>query len=242
MQLFYSPDITGKFHDLSAEESKHCLRVLRLKIGDIVHLTDGMGKLLECRIIDENIKNCKLEIINSQDDFGKRDYSIHLAVAPTKNINRFEWFLEKATEMGIDRITPVICDHSERRNINRDRLNKVIIAAMKQSLKAYLPILDESIPFKSFIQQNLPGEKFIAYIDENQTIHLKESYSGSGQATIFIGPEGDFSREEFEAAKNAGFKPVSLGPARLRTETAALYSCFAVNFLHQNPVNKKITR
>jgi 16S rRNA (uracil1498-N3)-methyltransferase len=239
MHLFYHPHIVNELFEFPAEESKHCVRVLRLKKGEIVHLADGKGTLFETQIVDDNPKKCRLQVTQTIEGYGKRDYTIHLAVAPTKNINRFEWFLEKATEMGIDRITPIICDHSERRNINHDRLNKVIIAAMKQSLKAFLPVLDKATPFKNFINENLQGEKFIAYIDENQQVHLKEGYGGSEEVTILIGPEGDFNKEEFIMAQKAGYKPVSLGPERLRTETAALYACFAINFIHQNSVSKK---
>ena len=167
MHLFYSPDISSNIYTLPADESKHCIKVLRLITGDTVHLTDGKGNLYETKIIEANIKKCVLEVINTQNKVGKRDFNIHIAVAPTKNINRFEWFLEKATETGIDQITPIICEHSERKIIKPERLNKVITTAMKQSFKTYHPILRETIRLKDFINKDFNGEKYIACINED---------------------------------------------------------------------------
>ena len=232
MHLFYSPDISSDIYTLPADESKHCIKVLRLKTGDTVHLTDGTGNLFETKIIDDNIKKCILEVVNTQNNVGKRNFNIHIAVAPTKNINRFEWFLEKATEIGIDTITPVICDHSERKIIKPERLNKVITAAMKQSLKTYHPELRETIKFKDFINEDFFGEKYIAYISKDYKKTLKTLYTKNSNALILIGPEGDFSENEIKTAIKKGYKPISLGESRLRTETAALVACLTVNLLN----------
>jgi len=232
MYLFYSPDISSDKYVLPEAESKHCIKVLRLKTGDIIHLTDGMGKLCETRIIDDNIKKCTLEIIRVQKEVGKRNYKIHIAIAPTKNISRFEWFLEKATEIGIDEITPVICELSERKVIKTERLNKVITSAMKQSLKTYHPKLNKAIKNIDFIKNNFKGNKFIAYCSDEYRDTLKDIYQKGTNALILIGPEGDFSEEEVKKAINTGYTPVSLGESRLRTETAALVACFTVNLMN----------
>jgi 16S rRNA (uracil1498-N3)-methyltransferase len=233
MHLFYSEEISGEIYTLPPEESKHCIRVLRLKKGDIIHLTDGKGNLYETKIIDDDLKYCTLKIMNTQHEFGRRKFSLHIAVAPIKNISRFEWFLEKATEIGIDVISPLICEHSERRVVPKERLNKLITAAMKQSLKAYHPILNEAVNFQNFVSQDIQEEKYIAYCSENYMDQLKQVYEPGKNALIMIGPEGDFSIKEIEMAVKAGFKPVSLGPDRLRTETAALVACHTVNLLNQ---------
>ncbi len=232
MHLFYSPEITSDTFTLSQEESKHCLKVLRLNTGDTVHLTDGKGNLYQTRIIDADTKKCSLEIQEIKEEYGKRKYKIHLAVAPTKNINRYEWFLEKATEIGIDEITPIICEHSERRVIKPERLNKVIIAAMKQSLKAYLPVLNPAMSFKDFAGKNFDSEKYIAYCSDKYRDNLKDLYKKQKDSVIMIGPEGDFSEQEINTTIKSGFKPVSLGPERLRTETAALVACHTVNLIN----------
>ncbi len=233
MQLFYNPDITSGNRYLSEEESRHCIRVLRLSVRDIVHITDGKGSLYETRIIDANSRKCEIEIINVEHDVGKRDYQIHIAIAPTKNIGRFEWFLEKATEIGIDIITPIICAHSERKSVNTGRLNKVIASAMKQSLKMYHPLLNEPIAFDTFIKQTHAFDKFIGYCREEYRKSLKDIYQQGRNALLLIGPEGDFGENEVEQALNSGFQAVSLGPSRLRTETAGLAGCFTLNLLNQ---------
>ena len=233
MHLFYSPAISGDFHFLPEDESRHCIKVLRLKKGDKVHLTDGLGNLFETVITDEDFNNCKLEIKQKFTEYGKRSFNLHIAVAPTKNINRFEWLLEKITEIGVDIITPLICEHSERRELKANRQNKIITSAMKQALKAYHPVLNNVIPFQKFILQDFTASKFIAYCDENNNDSLKNLYQSGESAVIMIGPEGDFSRDEIESAVFNGFKPVNLGKARLRTETAALVACHTINLLNQ---------
>jgi 16S rRNA (uracil1498-N3)-methyltransferase len=231
MHLFYSPDIKSNQYTLPEEESKHCIKVLRLKKGDIIHLTDGLGNLFETVITEDHPKRCLLEVLNMDKDYGKRNFKIHMAVAPTKNINRYEWFLEKATEIGVDEITPLICEHSERRIIKPDRLKKVITAAMKQSLKAYHPVLNETIDFRKLIEQYKSG--YIAYCSDGFRDHLKTVYQKGEDTLILIGPEGDFSKKEVGMAMEAGFKPVSLGNSRLRTETAALAACHIVNLRNE---------
>jgi len=171
-------------------------------------------------------------LINVTPDYGIRPFRLHMAVAPTKNTARFEWFLEKATEIGVDEITPLICEHSERVQIRIDRLQKIILSAAKQSLKTYLPVLNEPVKFDDFIRLNLTGSRFVAYVEEHQPIHLKTAYQ-NGDCTILIGPEGDFSKKEMEAAFKKGFNPVSLGPSRLRTETAAIVACHIINIANE---------
>ena len=232
MHLFYSLDISSDIYVLSAEESLHCIKVLRLKSRDVVHLSDGKGKLYKTKIKDVDVKKCSLEILDVTKEYGKKDYKVHIAVAPTKNINRFEWFLEKATEIGIDQITPLICEHSERRIIKPERLNRVIISAMKQSLKAYLPILNPPQSFADFIDQKFDSEKYIAYCSEDYRDNLKTLYQKQKDAVIMIGPEGDFSEQEISIAIKSGFKPVNLGLERLRTETAAVVACHTINLIN----------
>lgn len=233
MDLFYSPHIDSAEFKLPEEESKHCLRVLRLRIGDNVFITDGKGNLHEVTLMDENIKGCNVQIINSKTEYQKRNFSLHIAIAPTKNINRFEWFLEKCTEIGINEITPMFCEHSERRNISAERLNKVIIAALKQSCKAYLPKLNPAISFKELMKSNTNSSKYIAICEEDiDKKHLKEVYQKGENAIVLIGPEGDFSKGEIQLAYESGYKPVSLSKSRLRTETAGVVACEIINLIN----------
>jgi len=179
-------------------------------------------------------RNLKLEVLHKQSGFGKKPYRIHIAIAPTKNIDRFEWFLEKATEIGIDEITPIICEHSERTIIKPERLERVIIAAMKQSIKAFKPTLKQAISFKEFILQPLPGNlKFIAVCEAENRQLLQEVCRRNEEYFILIGPEGDFSPEEINLAKQSGFIPVSLGNSRLRTETAGVVACHICNLINE---------
>ena len=232
MHLFYSNTISGKYHSLSPEESKHCIKVLRLTTGDTIYLTDGNGNLFESKITDDGFKKTTVEIINIQHEYEKRSFKLHLAVAPTKNIARFEWFLEKATEIGTDIITPIICRHSERRSIPWDRLNKIIVSAMKQSHKAYLPLLENAIQFEDFIARDFKMDKYIAACIPGINNSIKDLYQKDNDVIILIGPEGDFSEDEIEMAINKGFKPINLGKSRLRTETAAIFACASVNFMN----------
>jgi 16S rRNA (uracil1498-N3)-methyltransferase len=235
MQLFYTPDIDQKSPNyfLNEEESKHCIRVLRLEKGSEVQLIDGKGGLYAAIIQDPHPKRTILQIISVTTAFNKRNHYLHIAMAPTKNIERMEWFLEKATEIGIDEITPIICQRSERKEVKVDRLNKIITAAMKQSLKAYHPVLNEPVTFKQFLSKPFEGQKFIAHCENTDKTNLKAELINNGQYLILIGPEGDFSISEIDEALLTNFKAITLGESRLRTETAALESCFEVNFLNR---------
>lgn len=228
MHLFYSPDIHEPVSTLSEEESKHIIRVLRHSIGDTIFFTDGKGSNYRCNIIDANPKKCVIEITEKTQGNDKRNYKLHIGIAPTKNIARTEWFLEKTTEIGIDIIIPFICYHSERKEIKPDRLNKVLTSAMKQSLKSFHPILEDKCTFEDIISRPFDGDKFIAYIDKEVTLELSKAYSPGNNAFILIGPEGDFSPEEVEKAKQVGFIPVRLGHSRLRTETAGIVACHTI--------------
>lgn len=234
MHIFYVPNIDNEFCCLSEEESKHCVKVLRLSKGDNVVLIDGIGGYYEAEIFEPHPKHCQLKIIQKTNDYGKREYSIHIAIAPTKNIDRIEWFIEKAVEIGVDELTPIICQHSERKNINIDRLEKIILSAMKQSMKAYKPRLNNAITFSEFIKKEHNGCKFIAHCSDTEKISLKSAVTTENHYTILIGPEGDFSPEEINMAMNNNFKCVHLGPSRLRTETAGVVACHTINLLKQN--------
>lgn len=231
MHLFYVPGPLNGSCTLSEEESKHCVRVLRLRQGDKVQLIDGQGGWHEGEIDDANAKACTVMISSSKHSHGKRPFALRMAVAPTKNIERFEWFLEKATELGIERITPVTCEHSERTILKPDRLTRVLVSSMKQSLRAYLPVLDPLTKFSDLIKEQWSGQKFIAHCRANSKPLLKDVYTPGADAMVLIGPEGDFSDAEITMALRMGFKEVSLGPSRLRTETAALAACHTVNLL-----------
>jgi 16S rRNA (uracil1498-N3)-methyltransferase len=233
MQLFYVPNISGDEILLNETESKHAIRVLRLQNGNRVQVIDGTGGFYEAEITDANQKKCRLSVLKSQLEFGKKDFHLHIAIAPTKNIDRFEWFLEKATEIGIGEITPLLTSHSERKTINIERLEKILVSAMKQSLKAYLPKLNEITPIKHLIVNNKSKSKYIAYCDDIQKIHLKDAVIRGQDTLILIGPEGDFSPEEVNLAIENGFKVVSLGAARLRTETAGIVACNIVNLANE---------
>ena len=236
MNLFYSPNIVEPVTVLSTEESKHIIRVLRKKKGDIVFFTNGKGHNFKCIITDDNSKKCEIEIIEKTNGNDHRDFYLHIAIAPTKNITRFEWFLEKATEIGIDEITPIICFHSERKEIKIERLNKVITSAMKQSLKSFHPVLNNKTKLSELISRASNKHKFIAYIHDDVTLELSKVYKPKQDALILIGPEGDFSPEEVELAINHGFVPVSLGSSRLRTETAGIIACHTVGLINDMSV------
>lgn len=235
MQLFYTPDIdpANSHYFLNEEESKHCIRVLRLEKGNEVQLIDGKGGLYTAVIQDPHPKRTILQITATVAAFNKRNHYLHIAMAPTKNIERMEWFLEKATEVGIDEITPIICQRSERKEVKIDRLNKIITAAIKQSIKAYHPVLNEPISYKQFIAKPFDGQKFIAHCENGEKTNLKAEFMNNGKYLILIGPEGDFNPEEIGDALHNDFKAITLGDSRLRTETAALEACFEVNFLNR---------
>lgn len=233
MHIFYTPDIESEKYTLSEEESKHCTRVLRLDAGSKLNLVDGRGGFYEAVVEDPHPKRTVLKILSQERNYGKRNFYLHIAVAPTKNIERIEWFLEKATEIGIDEITPLICDRSERRDLKAERLNKVIVSAAKQSIKAYFPKLNEPVRFTDFVSGNTSTQKFIAHCIPSQKKSIKEEIRLNSDYLIMIGPEGDFSSAEVDLALENKFIPVSLGDSRLRTETAALEACFEINFLNR---------
>ncbi|MFA8299352.1 MAG: 16S rRNA (uracil(1498)-N(3))-methyltransferase [Hyphomicrobiales bacterium] len=234
MLLFYTPDIDNGIYALNQEESKHCYKVLRLKEGDRIHLTNGEGNLYEAKIIEALPKKCTVEVIKILTDYEKRDFKVSIAVAPTKNIDRIEWFLEKATEIGIDEVFPVLCKQSERKVIKLERLNRVVTSAMKQSLKAYHPVVHDLHKFEEIVKSDIKGQKFIAYCsDEYERKSLKSLIKPKEDVFVMIGPEGDFRSEEVKLAIENGFIPVTLGNSRLRTETAALVAVHTVNIMNE---------
>lgn len=236
MQLFYSADLNPKTTTATfpKDESKHIVKVLRKKEGEILDFTDGNGNFYKAKIIQASATNCKVKIleVTAQEGF---PYRLHLAVAPTKLNDRYETFLEKATEIGITEITPIICDHSERKVIKPERYERIIQSAMKQSLKAYLPKLNEAIAFKEFIEEHSEegNQRFIAHCEEDAPrFSLKQKLKPAAPVLLLIGPEGDFSREEIDFALSKGFQPVTLGASRLRTETAAIVAAHSVAFVN----------
>ena len=236
MQLFYNPNITTETKQITfnKEESRHIVRVLRKKEGDILHITNGNGFLFFVEISIANDKKCLAKIIKQEEKTNNRDYYLHVVIAPTKNNDRLEWFLEKATEIGIDEITPIICDNSERKVVKIERLSKIIQSAMKQSLQFTLPKLNYPIKFSEFIKQNFTEEIFIAHCEENiKKQFLKSIASKNSKYTVLIGPEGDFSKKEIEKSLTSNFIPISLGKNRLRTETAGLNVVQSISFMHQ---------
>jgi 16S rRNA (uracil1498-N3)-methyltransferase len=234
MQLFYNPDIqeTTSSFIFDKEESRHIIKVLRKSVGNILKITNGKGWLFDAEITNADIKKCQVKISNAKKQ-PKRNYNLHLAVAPTKMNDRFEWFLEKATEIGIDSVTPILCDHSERKIIKSDRFEKIMQSAMKQSLQCYLPKLNELTPFSSFVSKVTKGQLFIAHCEETDKKSLKTELQPKQDITILIGPEGDFSVKEIEMALHHNFIPVTLGNTRLRTETAAIAACHSVAFVNE---------
>ncbi len=232
MHVFYTPDILLST-EMPEEESLHCVKVLRLPEGEEVRLTDGKGFFYRARIVRAHPKRCAVEILETLAESEKRAYSIHIAVAPTKNMDRIEWFAEKVTEIGIDEISLIRCRYSERKDVKSERIQKILVSAMKQSLKATLPKLNSLVSFSELVKTPFQGQKFIAHCYEGQERVLFTSLYQKGQnALVLIGPEGDFSEEEVELALQNGFQPVSLGNSRLRTETAALVACHTLHVLN----------
>ncbi|MFD1256249.1 16S rRNA (uracil(1498)-N(3))-methyltransferase [Mucilaginibacter terrae] len=236
MQIFYTPDIAAAatHYSLTEEESKHAIRVLRLQNGDTISLVDGRGGFYTARIIDPHPKKTLLSITGRQHEFGKRNHYLHIAVAPTKNIERLEWFLEKATEIGIDEVSLMQCQRSERKDAKVERLDKIMTSAVKQSIKAYHPQLNSMQPFSKLVSQYHEGQKFIAHcLPGEDKMSLVSQLQLKSTCLILIGPEGDFTEKEITEALQNGYKPITLGESRLRTETAALEACFEVNFLNR---------
>lgn len=232
MHVFYLPEIHSDIVQLDETESGHAVRVLRLKQGDPVVVTNGKGGWFEAMVADPHPKKCTVQILAAHQGFEGRNYRLYMAVAPTKNSDRIEWFLEKATEIGIDGYLPLICRFSERKNINLQRLEKVALAAMKQSLKAYLPEISETISFVQLVNKPFNGIKVIAHCYPGKKPHLKDIIVPGTDMLVLVGPEGDFSEDEVRLALDNGFQEVTLGNARLRTETAALVACHTVSLLN----------
>lgn len=235
MQLFYNPNLTESQTSFvfDKEESKHIVKVMRKKSGDTLHVTNGFGYLFTTEITIASDSKCTVKI----NSFEKQEASkihLHLAVAPTKMNDRYEWFLEKATEIGIQEITPIICDHSERKVIKTDRFQKILESAMKQSLHLYLPKLNEPILYKDFIKKDFQGQKFIAHCEETSKKSLKNELKINENILLLIGPEGDFSVKEIQLAIENKFIPVTLGNTRLRSETAAIVACHSVVFKNED--------
>ena len=234
MQLFYNPTISDKDTSFvfDKEESKHIIKVLRKKESDILFVTNGLGFIFKTEIALASDSKCTVTILSFEKEEPSK-VQLHLAVAPTKMNERYEWFLEKATEIGIQEITPIICEHSERKVVKNDRFQKIIESAMKQSLHYYIPKLNEPITYKEFIKKDFKGQKFIAHCEETDKKSLKEALILNENSTLLIGPEGDFSTKEIQLALENNYIPVSLGKTRLRTETAAVVACHSVALLNE---------
>ncbi|MDR0834123.1 MAG: 16S rRNA (uracil(1498)-N(3))-methyltransferase [Candidatus Symbiothrix sp.] len=253
MFLFYAPDIATGL-TLPEAESQHCVRVLRKQIGDLIDITDGQGHFYKAEITGAHPKQCVVKILETHQQPPLWHNRVEIAIAPTKNLDRVEWFAEKATEIGIDKITLLKTHHSERKDVKVDRIHKILIAAMKQSMKARVPELQAMTAFKQFVQQPFDGQKYIAHCNSGDKTLLSELYASTirglrasttldmtpvkpamtdKNALILIGPEGDFSEDEVAEALKTGFQPVSLGETRLRTETAALYALQTIHIINQ---------
>ena len=239
MELFYSKDIEGGICRLDHDESGHCIKVLRHRCGDEISVIDGCGTLYKCRIVSDSHKEVTAAVIEEVKDWGSHPYRLHMAVCPTKNNDRYEWFAEKACEMGFDELSPVIGEHSERRILKTARVGKILVSAAKQSLKAAVPTVNEPLSVKDFITSFADKKdalKLIAYCFDDENVprrSIKQALKGyeGGEIAVMIGPEGDFSKAEADLALQSGFVPVHLGDSRLRTETAALTAVSAV-YLH----------
>lgn len=240
MHIFYQPDLTSDLISLSEDESKHAVRVLRLSIGDQVEIVDGKGTRAVAEVTSDHAKRCELRVVSRTREKSSRNFHLHIAVAPTKNNERIEWFLEKAVEIGVDEITLLECEHSERTTVKTERLGKVAVSAMKQSQQSWLPVINEMISFEKFVKSAAADIKLIAHCDEGGKNPISQVFSRQPSTPlsltstrknilVLIGPEGDFSRAEIETALGNQFIAVSLGETRLRTETAALYAVIAVH-------------
>jgi 16S rRNA (uracil1498-N3)-methyltransferase len=225
---FYAPDLSGPTYTLPEDESKHAVRVLRLAAGDAVELVDGRGGVFQAVVADDNPKRCQLRVTREQ-QVARRPYFVHVAVAPTKNLDRMEWLVEKATEIGIDRLSFLRAARSERRELKLDRLERIAVSALKQSGQAWLPQLDELSDYAAFVRAAEPTTTFIAHLAEGERTSLAQVAAQGAGCCVLIGPEGDFTPEEIQLALDRGIRPVALGLTRLRTETAALAACHTVH-------------
>lgn len=235
MQLFFNPDISEKDELVTfpRDESRHIVKVLRKNNGDILNITNGKGMIFSAEIVEADIKKCVVKILSSENEPAP-PYYLHMIVAPTKMNDRYEWFLEKAMEIGVHEITPIICDHSERKVVKLERYERVLLSAMKQSLHARFPKLNEPTSFKDFIQKELKGSKLIAHCEDvMKKPYLQKKVHPWETVNIMIGPEGDFSKDEIKSALEHGWEQISLGESRLRTETAAIIACHTVALKNQ---------
>jgi len=234
MHIFYSTELSEGIFTFNDQESIHLSRVLRLNVGSTIRVINNSGTLYECSITLSDPKRSQARVLKELPGFGKRDYNLHIAIAPTKNNERFEWFAEKCVELGIDEITPLLCEFSERTRVNHERLERIAVAAMKQSVKAYPTLINRTEDFDRFMKNNHRGHRFIAICDDSVCREsLKKLYRAGHDVTILIGPEGDFSEKEVNMAVDEGFTTVHLGPSRLRTETAGIAACCAIYLLNQ---------
>ena len=233
MNVFYLPDAQLGTISFPEEESKHIVKVLRMKEGDRFCVTNGNGSLFDAELVDAHPKRAMADLSNQRNGYDIRDYKLSIAIAPTKLNERTEWFLEKATEIGIDEVKLFASYHSERRAANVERFRKIVVSAMKQSVKSKMPLVEEMVSFDKLVKQNFDGQKFISWIDDDVKDQLCDLYKKGENAIVLIGPEGDFSKEEVELAKENGYVPVSLGEARLRTETAAVVACHTMQLINQ---------
>ncbi len=229
--IFFAPDIRSNLQ-LPPQESQHCVKVLRKNAGDEIIVTDGKGSIFKCLLIEAHTKHCFINIISEEVSPKKRDYNINIAFAPAKQMDRNEWFVEKATEIGVDRIIPILTDFSERKEIKIDRLQKIAVSAMKQSQQFHLPEISDIIKFKDFVSDQFDGEKYIAHCYESPKKPLAQLYNKSKNTLLLIGPEGDFSESEVNEANSKGFESISLGETRLRTETACLVAVHTIHVLN----------
>jgi 16S rRNA (uracil1498-N3)-methyltransferase len=229
--LFYQPDIPQGVLYLDPEESRHCTKVLRKRVGDTIYITDGKGFLYTCKISDDRSDRCAFKIESSEQEKPK-DFKIHIAIAPAKNPDRTEWFVEKAIEIGVDEITFLVCENSERTTIKTERIEKLAISALKQSLKKTITKIHSIRELRTFISESNSSDKFIAYVDQANPDELFNVAKPKSNYTVLIGPEGDFSPAELELAISHGYRKVALGPSRLRTETAGMVACHTLNLLN----------
>jgi 16S rRNA (uracil1498-N3)-methyltransferase len=235
MQLFFEPNILSQPF-LNEDDSKHCVKVLRNKVGDTINLVDGKGAWVTAKIVNTTFKNLKLDVQSTVNEYNKTDYYIHIAIAPTKNTDRLEWFLEKAVEIGINEITFLETNKTERKELKLNRLEKIAVSAMKQSKKAYLPKINPLIKFTDFIKQDFSNfEKYVAYVDGENSNYLHQLANQKQKYLVLIGPEGDFDQKEIGILKTKNFLKISLGKSVLRTETAGIYVCNVLNMINLAP-------